>query len=78
MKQEKIKEQLLELHNAIAGKVFTSEQIVENRTIEPDFSLRYYGELGGLVPVNTVSNNELVKKYGRLRDKLDCQARTST
>ena len=72
MEQEQIRDQLVELHNVIAGGTYTCEEIVRNRTVEPDISLIHCGEFGGMIPISTGPNSsELVKKYGTLEDKFD-------
>jgi hypothetical protein len=65
MSQEENKKSLLQLHNIITGTQKTCEQIVRERTIDPDISLIHDTELGGHVASgSTVS----VRDYYTLGD----------
>jgi hypothetical protein len=66
--QERIRSQLIQLHNVITGKKMTCEEIVRNRSIDPNISLFHYAELSGLV---ASGSRVSVEKYGTLGDKLD-------
>lgn len=68
MGQEKIREQLLVLHNVITGSSLNCEEIVRNRKLDPNISLLHHAELSGLV---ASGSRVSVDKYGTLGDKLD-------
>ena len=68
MGQEKIRDQLLELHNVISGKSLTCEEIIQSIKIDPDISLIQHAELSGMV---ASGSRVSVEKYGTLWDKLD-------
>ena len=75
MEQERIRLQLLQLHNVISGSEMTCEEVVKNRRLDRNISLIHYAELSGLV---ASGSRVSVDKYGTLGDNLDYRTAKDT
>jgi hypothetical protein len=67
MGQKENLEQLLELHSIVTGKKQTLEQIINQRSIDPDISLIHNSELSGRI---VIGEKVSVKDYYTLGELL--------